>query len=59
VSRLRLIPLASVEWAEHVALCTERLLRETTDPDERRRLKALRDWHFARLTDDQLRRERQ
>lgn len=56
-SEAQLFRLDSVAWAQHVALCIERSLRETEDPDERRRLLNLRDWHFARLNSDQIRRK--
>jgi hypothetical protein len=51
--------LNSLAWAQHVALCVERQLRETDDPAERRRLKALRDWHFAELDPEQIARKPQ
>ncbi len=49
---IRLIPLSSVEWAQHVALIVERQLRTTDDPAERARLKQARDWHYATLADE-------
>jgi len=49
---LRLIPLSSVEWAQHVALIVERQLRTIDDPAERARLKQARDWHYATLADE-------
>ncbi len=49
---IRLIPLSSVEWAQHVALIVERQLRTTDNPAERARLKQARDWHYATLADE-------
>ena len=49
---IRLIPLSSVEWAQHVALIVERQLRKTDNPAERRGLKQARDWHYATLADE-------
>jgi hypothetical protein len=55
----RVMSLASVEYAHHVALCIERLLRRTDDEAERTRLRAWRDWHYARLGDEQILRDRE
>jgi hypothetical protein len=50
-----LMRLDRLEWALHIAVVVERRLRATNDPDERQSLRALRDWHFAQLPDDQIR----